>query len=129
MAIDKRKMVITCRHLPEVVSVSLAKSSKHSARRNPQSTNVPIKCTACKQFFWSYHFKQHWEKHHRSTKGNIPAAIETSLAVSQDEIDYFKGGQKPKRRLAKKRGSSGGGGGAAKKAKGKGKGKVGESNS
>ena len=90
VAIDKRKMVITCRHLPEVVSVSLAKSSKHSARRNPQSTNVPVKCTACKQFFWSYHFKQHWENHHRSTEGNIPAAIETSLAVSQDEIDYFK---------------------------------------
>ena len=89
VAIDKLKMVITCRHLPEVVSVSLAKSSKHSARRNPQSTDVPVKCTACKQLFWSYHFKQHWEKHHRSTEGNIPADIDTSLAVSQDEIDYF----------------------------------------
>ena len=120
MAIDKRKMVITCRHLPDVVSVSLVKSAKHTTG-NPQSTNVPVKCTVCKQFFWSYHFKQHWEKHHKRT-GNIPPLIETSLAVSQDEIEYFKRGQKAKPRL-RKRASGGGGGSSAKKIKGKGKGK------
>ena len=31
------------------------------------------------QYFWSYHFKQHWMRRHRA-RGNIPQAIETKLA-------------------------------------------------
>ena len=123
VTINKRNMVVTCSHLPNAESVSLAKSSKHSVT-NPQSTNIAIKCTVCKRSFWSYHFAKHWEKEHSRTKGNIPPATEMKLTISQDEKDYFKRGQvaKKKRRAAAGHGSSGSKG-AKKQKKGKGKGK------
>ena len=73
--------------------------------RNPQSTNVVIKCPECKEFKWSYFFQKHWDKHHKRSKGDMPATLETSIAISGEERGYFKRGQK---KLGKKRRSSGG---------------------
>ena len=76
----------------------------------------------CKQYFWSYNFKQHWMRRHRA-RGNVPSAIETKLAVSQDEKDYFRRGQQRKKR---RRAATGHGTGSQKSKNskaGKGKGK------
>ena len=97
--------------LDGVAQASVKKSAKHG-NSNPQSTNVVIKCPECKEFKWSYFFQKHWDKHHKRSKGDMPATLETSIAISGEERGYFKRGQK---KLGKKRRSNGGTNASSKK--------------
>jgi len=71
VAIDGSKMVVACRYLDSVVRASVKRSSKHS-ERNPQSTNIAIKCPKCNEFKGSDFFKRDWKDHTSAVRVPCP---------------------------------------------------------
>ncbi|ETV90878.1 hypothetical protein H310_14374 [Aphanomyces invadans] len=51
-------------------------------------TNVPLRCSKCRQWLWTYTMKQHWASIHGSTKGMTKKEAAAST-VSGDEVAFM----------------------------------------